>query len=85
VEIGGVIFRTTPLPFVMFLTSVLIGAGSLLVGVIIKTTPADLMDKVPIKINEDNVPEGQDFISKVQGKISGNLKRSETERLLDSV
>ena len=36
ISIGGKIFRTVPLPFNMILTSVLLGAGSLLVALIVK-------------------------------------------------
>jgi hypothetical protein len=39
IPIVGKIFRTTPLPFSMILTSVLLGAGSLLVSIILKATP----------------------------------------------
>lgn len=84
VELGGKIFRTTPLPFSMILASFLFGAGSLLVGALLKATPVEWLEKIKIELNEEGVEEGTDIISRVHEKISGSLKRSETERLLDS-
>lgn len=84
VELGGSIFRTTPLPFSMILTSVLLGAGSLLVAVILKATPQEWLEKIKIELNEEGVEDGTDIISRVHEKISCSFKRSETERLLDS-
>jgi len=84
VELGGKIFRTTPLPFSMILASFIFGAGSLLVGAGLKATPTQWLDKINIQLNEEGIDEGQDLITRVHEKISGSLKRSETERLLDS-
>jgi len=84
IPIVGKIFRTTPLPFSMILTSVLLGAGSLLVSIILKATPEQWVDKIKIELNEDGQKEGSDFLSSVSSKIQGSFKRSETERLLDS-
>jgi len=77
------VFRTTPLSFGMVLSSVLFGVGSLIVGAILKATPKEWVEKIKIELNEDGVQEGTDLISKVYEKISGSMKRSETERLLD--
>jgi magnesium-transporting ATPase (P-type) len=84
VSFGGKLFRTTPLPFSMVLASVLFGAGSLLVSVILKATPENFAEKFKIELDENGLQEGQDIISKVHKKIKGSLERSETERLLDS-
>jgi hypothetical protein len=46
ITIGGKIFRTTPLPFTLFITSVAFGVGTLIVGVLLKTTPEAWLDKI---------------------------------------
>jgi len=48
VTFGGTLFRTTPLPFPMVLTSILLGVGSLIVAAIVKATPPALADKLNI-------------------------------------
>lgn len=53
VTFGGVIFRTTPLSFIMFFTSLCFGAGSLLVGILLKTTPEAWVDKIKIELDEE--------------------------------
>jgi len=83
VSIGGQLFRTTPLPFSMVLASVLFGAGSLLVAVILKTIPEQHVEKITFELDETGVREGEDIISRVYRKIKGSLERSETERLLE--
>jgi magnesium-transporting ATPase (P-type) len=82
-EIGATVFRTTPLPFTMVLASVLFGCGSLIVASIFKATPPAWLEKIKVEVDEDGVKVSEDFISKCHSKISGGLKRSETERLLD--
>lgn len=84
VTFGGVLFRTTPLSFSMILTSVLLGAGSLLVAAIVKATPEHLVQKLTFELDEHGLREGTDFISVAFSKVKTNLQRSETERLLDS-
>ena len=84
VNLGGTIFRTTPLNATMFFTTIAFGAGSLLVGVILKATPESWVEKIKLELDEEGLNEGTDIISKVQNKVMGSLKKSETERLLDS-
>jgi uncharacterized OsmC-like protein len=67
----------------MTLAAVCFGAGTLAVAVIAKKTPERLLDKIKIEIKEDSAEEETDFISRTFAKITGSLKRSETERLLE--
>jgi len=83
ISIGGKIFRTTMLPFDMYMASIAFGVGSLLVGVLLKATKEEWVDKIKFELDEEGANEGTDIISKVQQKVLGSLKRSETERLLD--
>mmetsp|Transcript_7833 Transcript_7833/g.7308 ORF Transcript_7833/g.7308 Transcript_7833/m.7308 type:complete len:524 (-) Transcript_7833:50-1621(-) len=77
------IFQTTPLPFSMWLTCVLLGASTLAVSALIKLTPKEWLEKIKVPLQEDKVEEEDDMLSKVYSKISGGMQRSETERLLD--
>jgi uncharacterized OsmC-like protein len=67
----------------MTLAAVLLGAGTLLVGYIAKMTPERFLEKIKIEIQEDQVEEEKDIISRAFAKITGSMKRSETERLLE--
>ena len=82
-KVGQEIFQTTPQPFSMTLAAVLFGAGTLLVGYIAKMTPDRFLEKIKIEIQEDQVEEEKDIISRAFAKITGSMKRSETERLLE--
>jgi len=68
----------------MSLTSLLLGAGSLLVAVILKSTPEKWVDYISFELDEDGLNKGTDIISQAHEKIVLGFKRSETERLLDS-
>lgn len=83
ISIGGKIFRTTMIPFEMYMTSIAFGVGSLVVAALLKTTKEEWVDKIKFELDEEGANEGTDIISKVHQKVMGSLKRSETERLLD--
>lgn len=84
VTLGSKIFRAVLLTFPMFITAISFGIGSLVVAAAVKATPAEWTEKLPELINE-NAGEGTDFLSVLQRRIQGEqIKRSETERLLDS-
>lgn len=69
----------------MIIGSLSFGVGSLIVGAILKATPERWLDKIKVRLNEEQGGEDeQDIISIMHGKVVGSLKRSETERLLDS-
>jgi len=81
----GKIFGTSPLPFTLMITSLGFGVGSLLVGVILKLTPAEFVDKFSkLELDENGSLEGTDIISRTFNKISEQFKRGETEKLIDS-
>lgn len=48
VNLGGYVFRTTPIPFAMFLTSWIVGLGSLIIGLILKATPEKWVERLKI-------------------------------------
>ena len=82
VEFGGSIFRTIPLRWDMHLTCIIFGASSLLIGVALKKTPeAWLVKADALGFREDH---DQDEAAKVIGIFAGKLKKSESQRLLDS-
>lgn len=80
---GASIFQTVPLTFGMWLTSVLIGAGSLGVAAAVKMTPKEYLEKIKIELPEDKVQEDENILSKAYSKVMGSMQRSETERLLE--
>ena len=83
VEIGGVIFRTTSLPLGLHLVALCLGAGSLAVGAALKFIPEELVDRIPVVINEEAGDEGVDILSKMHKRVVGHYQKSETQRLLD--
>ena len=84
VTLGSKIFRSVLLSFPMLISVIAFGVGSWLVTLGVKATPPEMAEKIPELINE-NAGEGQDFLSILQRKFVGEpVKRSETERLLDS-
>lgn len=84
VTLGSKIFRSVLLTFPMLITVFAFGIGSLLVAAAVKATPPEMADKIPELINE-NAGDGTDFLSVLQKRLQGEpVKRSETERLLDS-
>jgi hypothetical protein len=50
----------------------------------VKSTPEAYLDKIKLELNEDAQEDGNDVLTRVFAKVSGGLKKSETERLLDS-
>ena len=60
------------------------GLGTIIFASIAKATPEELIAKIPTLVNEDAVDDGNDILSKMQNKMTGKAKKSETERLLDS-
>jgi len=84
VTLGSKIFRTVIIDWKMFITVISFGLGSWVVAAGVKATPPELAEKIPELINE-NAGEGTDFLSMLQKRLQGEpIKRSETERLLDS-
>lgn len=84
ITLGSKIFRAVLLTFPMLITAFAFGVGTLLVAAAVKATPPELAEKMPELINE-NAGDGTDFLSVLQRKLQGEqIKRSETERLLDS-
>lgn len=81
-NIGGEIFRTTPLPTAMFWTSIVAGLGSLLVGVILKATPERWVEKIKMTLDEEGIPDEKGVFARFQRWIMGGVK-NENERLLD--
>jgi magnesium-transporting ATPase (P-type) len=84
VELGGIIFRTAPLPWDMQICAISFGVGSLIIGAALKATPPEWVEKIPVIINEEATEEGNDLLSKVHKRVQGKYQKSETERLLDS-
>lgn len=70
----------------MNLVATCLGAGSLLVGLGLKYIPEPIVNKVgtAFAFNENQGDDGEDYFSTMQRRIQGKVKRSETERLLDS-
>lgn len=84
VFLGSDIFRTLPPNLPMGIAIFSFGIGTWLVAAGMKATPPELAEKIPDLINE-NAGEGSDFLSVLQKKFAGEqVKRTETERLLDS-
>jgi magnesium-transporting ATPase (P-type) len=84
ITLGSKIFRSVLLTFPMLITAFAFGIGTWLIALGVKATPPELVEKFPELINE-NAGEGNDFLSILQKKLQGEpVKRSETERLLDS-
>jgi Ca2+ transporting ATPase len=52
VELGGKVFRTTPQPFLLILSSFIFGAGSLMVCALLKLIPEEKLQTFPfLKVN----------------------------------
>lgn len=84
VTFGSKIFRSVLLTFPMLIAVFSFGVGSWLVALAVKASPPEFAEKLPELINE-NAGDGTDFLSVLQRKLQGEqIKRSETERLLDS-
>lgn len=84
VAIGGKIFRTVSLPWEMNVAALSFGIGTIIIASIVKATPEELVSKIPTLVNEDAMDDGTDILSKMQNKMGAKVKKSETERLLDS-
>lgn len=62
VEWGGIvgtIFGTTPLPLSMIIASLSFGVGSLIIGAILKATPDTWLDKIKVRLNEEQGAEDE--------------------------
>mmetsp|Transcript_22246 Transcript_22246/g.16680 ORF Transcript_22246/g.16680 Transcript_22246/m.16680 type:complete len:234 (+) Transcript_22246:1222-1923(+) len=77
------IFMTTPLPFTMWVTCLLIGASTLGVSAGLKYMPPQYLERFNIPLSEEKMEDDDDFLTKVYNKVSRTLERSETERLLE--
>jgi len=69
----------------MNVAAISFGVGSLLVSAALKATPEEYLAKIPFSLNEDAIDDGNDILSRVSANLQGKAKRSETERLLDSM
>ena len=70
----------------MNLTATCLGAGTLLVAICLKQIPEDKLNLVSSKLqfNESQSEDGDDYFSAMQRRMQGKIKKSETERLLES-
>jgi len=67
----------------MAMVSIAFGAGSLLVGVILKATPEEWCEKLKFQMNEEGTPEQDDFVSRLYNKAVGSkTKDGENEKSL---
>lgn len=78
----GMIFRTTPLDYIQWITCLSFAIGSLLVNLGIKFIPPEHSAKFNIPFNESQ-GEGDDALSKFTNKLTSKNQRSETEKLLN--
>ena len=62
VNVGGQIFRTVPLTTGEMITSIVLGLACLGVGVGLKFTPPEWVERIPIKLNEDDDVASQDLV-----------------------
>jgi magnesium-transporting ATPase (P-type) len=79
----GLIFRTTPLTLVQWITCLSFAVGSLLVNLGSKYVPPEHSAKFNIPFNESQGAEGDDALSKFTNKLASKNQRSETEKLLN--
>jgi len=70
----------------MNLTAFCLGLGTLLVAVALKYIPEEKNNKITsyIVINEDPAEDDHSIIGQMQRKVAGKIKKSETDRMLDS-
>ena len=80
----GKIFYTDSLSMAQHITALCLGLGSWAVAAAVKATPVEWLDKIKFQLNEDGSTENMDYISKMHARFSGQLQRSQTEKLLDS-
>jgi hypothetical protein len=77
------IFRTTPLDTVQWITCISFAIGSLLVNLGIKYIPPERAAVFNLPFNENQGAEGDDAISRFTNKLTSKNTRSETEKLLN--
>lgn len=77
------IFRTTPLDWVQWITCLSFAVGTLLVNVGTKFIPPEHSAKFNLPFNENQGAEGDDALSKFTNKLAAKNQRSETEKLLN--
>jgi hypothetical protein len=54
----------------MQITAISFGVGSLIIGAILKATPPEWVEKIPVVINEEASEEGDDILSKMHKRVS---------------
>ena len=60
------------------------GIGALLVGALGKFIPPEHSGKFALNFSESEGAEGNDVVSRITSRFTQPIKKSETERLLDS-
>lgn len=84
IAFGAKVCTTTDLTFAMWITAISLGAGSLLVSTLVKFTPPEVLDKLNFHLNEDGTDENKDYFTRLNDRLQGKMKRSQTEKLLES-